>query len=83
MILRRNNAPDAFARFIGRGFIRCGIDLRALDEAGMPPRHETARPIAVATVTATPKHIPALFERPMTGELVPTTALDDAKEVTP
>jgi hypothetical protein len=32
---------------------------------------------------AVPKHIPALFLRPMTGERVSTTALADPKEVTP
>ena len=83
MILLRNNAPDAFARFISRGFIRYPIQLRAPDEAGMPPQREGARPTAARSATATPMHIPALFERPISGELVPTTALDDAKEVTP
>jgi hypothetical protein len=83
MILLRNNAPDAFARFISRGFIHYGIQLRAPDEAGMPPQHEAAPPIAATSATATPKHMPVLFERPISGELVPTTALDDAKEVTP
>jgi hypothetical protein len=90
MILLRNNTPDAFARFISRGFIRYGIDLSVRDEAGMlPPHaamlppHKGARPIAAAPATATPQHSPARFERPMTSELVPTTALADAKEVTP
>jgi hypothetical protein len=83
MILLRNNAPDAFAGFTTRGFIRYGIELRALAEADMLPQHEAARPIAAAPMTATPKHIPALSERHMTSELVPTATLDDAKEVTP
>ena len=61
-------------RFISRGFINYGIDLWALDETGTPSQHEDARPIAAAPVTATPKHIPAPFERPMTGEFVTTTA---------
>jgi hypothetical protein len=83
MILSRANTPGVIVRSISCGFIRYGIEPRTLDEAGMPPQHEAARPITAASVTATPKHTPALLERPMTSGLVPKTALHDPKEVTP
>jgi hypothetical protein len=51
-IRTRNNAPDVFARFISRGFICYGIELRTHDEPGMPPQHEGALPVATAPATA-------------------------------
>ncbi len=83
MILPRNDNRATVVRSGRRGHVRNGIEPLAPDEAGMPPQHERARPIAAVPVTATPKHIPPPVERAMTGELVPSDASDDAKEATP
>jgi hypothetical protein len=83
MIPTRNDMPDTFVRSISRGPIRYHIDPWMRDQPGMPPQHQAARPIATAPVIATPKHLPVLFERPMTADLVAKAASDDAKEVTP
>src|SRR5271169_3527603 len=83
MIFFRNDSQATFVRSASRRHVRCGIEPWGPDMAGMPPQFEAARPIATTPVTATPTQIPSPAERARTGELVPTGASDDAKEVTP